>query len=87
MPNFAAELDELDRQMAKLMNEYYESMGEVEKTISKVEDEDARVVLAKRYVGLKSWRVIEDETAWTRQTLWRKHGTGLRAVEIILKNP
>ena len=52
MPNFGAEIDELDRQMANLMKEYYESMGEVEKTIREVENDDIRLILAKKYVGL-----------------------------------
>ena len=84
MPNFAAEIDELDRQMVKLMNDYYESVGEVEKTIREVENEDARLILAKRYVGLKSWDTIENEVNWSRKTIFRRHSLGLEVIKKIL---
>lgn len=84
MPDFAAKIDELDRLMVKLMGEYYESVDEIEKTIAQVDNADARAVLAKRYVGQKSWRVIENEVPLSRASVFNYHKTGLRAVEKIL---
>lgn len=84
MPNFGAEIDELDRQMANLMKEYYESMGEVEKTIREVENDDIRLILAKKYVGLKSWDTIENEVNWSRRTIFRRHSLGLVIIKKIL---
>lgn len=85
MPDFAAKIDELDRLMVKLMGEYYESIDEIEKTIAEVDNEDARLILAKRYVGQKSWSTIENEVPWARMTIFRRHSLGLRAVERILR--
>lgn len=85
MPDFAAKIDELDRLMVKLMGEYYESIDEIEKTIAEVDNEDARLILAKRYVGQKSWNTIENEVPWARMTIFRRHSLGLRAVERILR--
>lgn len=84
MPNFGAEIDELDRQMANLMKEYYESMGEVEKTIREVENDDIRLILAKKYVGLKNWDTIENEVNWSRRTIFRRHSLGLVIIKKIL---
>ena len=83
MPNFGAEIDELDRQMANLMKEYYESMGEVEKTIREVENDDIRLILAKICL-LKKLIVLQKDIVVNRTALAVINVVGL--VELICYN-
>ena len=84
MPDFAAKIDELDRLMVKLMGEYYESIGDIQEVIEQIENEDAKLILAKRYVGQKKWDVIMREVPRSRRSLFNYHRIGLRAAEKIL---
>ena len=84
MPDFAAKIDELDRELVGRMKDYENAQDDVQDVIRQVNNADAREVLAKRYLGQKSWRSIERDMLWSRRSIFYLHGIGLRDVEKIL---
>lgn len=85
MPDFAAKIDELDRELVGKMQDYERSQEDVQGVIRMVNNSDAREVLAKRYLGQKSWRSIERDMYLCDRQIYRIHRAGLSAVERILQ--
>ena len=85
MANYAARLEEIESKLEELTEEYYEAINDIERVIYLVDNEDAREVLAKRYIARKPWIKIETEMEYMSiATVYRAHKTGLRAVTKIL---
>ena len=85
MANYAARLEEIEGKLEELTEEYYEAINDIERVIYLVDNEDAREVLAKRYIARKPWIKIETEMEYMSiATVYRAHKTGLRAVTKIL---
>ena len=85
MANYAARLEEIESKLEELTEEYYEAINDIERVIYLVDNEDAREVLAKRYIARKPWIKIETEMEYISiATVYRAHKTGLRAVTKIL---
>lgn len=85
MPDFAAKIDELDRELVGRMKDYENAQDDVQDVIRQVNNADAREVLAKRYLGQKSWRSIERDMYLCDRQIYRIHLAGLSAVEKILR--
>ena len=81
---FAVKIDELERELVELKTEYEKALADISDTISRVENDDAKTILAKRYIGGKRWRTIEDEEYISEPQLFRLHKMGVRLVEKIL---
>ena len=84
MPEYAANLDELERELDKLIEAYHRAMGEVYETICNIPDLRVRVVMTKHYVRGKSWPVVAEECQVSRRTALRQNRTGLGFVGISL---
>ena len=85
MANYAARLEEIEGKLEELTEEYYQAINDIERVIHLVDNEDAREVLAKRYIARKPWIKIETEMEYMSiATVYRAHKTGLRAVTKIL---
>ena len=84
MANFAAKLDELGRELAERQKEYETVFDEISAVICAVKNGDARVILAKRYIGFKCWQDIESEVPYCVRVLHRKHNIGLMEIEKML---
>lgn len=85
MANYAARLEEIEGKLEELTEEYYQAINDIERVIYLVDNEDAREVLAKRYIARKPWIKIETEMEYMSiATVYRAHKTGLRAVTKIL---
>ena len=85
MANYAARLEEIEKKLEELTEEYYQAINDIERVIYLVDNEDAREVLAKRYIARKPWIKIETEMEYMSiATVYRAHKTGLRAVTKIL---
>ena len=85
MANYAARLEEIESKLEELTEEYYEAINDIERVIYLVDNQDAREVLAKRYIARKPWIKIETEMEYMSiATVYRAHKTGLRAVTKIL---
>lgn len=85
MARYAAKLEEIEKKIEELYEEYYEAINRIEKVIYLVDNQDAREVLAKRYISRKPWLKIEMEMEYMSiATIYRAHKTGLRAVTRIL---
>lgn len=85
MANYAARLEEIESKLEELTEEYYQAINDIERVIYLVDNEDAREVLAKRYIARKPWIKIETEMEYMSiATVYRAHKTGLRAVTKIL---
>lgn len=85
MPDFAAKIYELDHQLTNLSKEYDIALESVEKVIMQINNEEARTIMAKRYIGNKSWSLIEKEVYCSRRSIFYLHRSGLRAVAKILE--
>jgi isopropylmalate/homocitrate/citramalate synthase len=86
MPDFAAKIDELNHKLANLSQEFDSSLEDVKSVIKQINNEDAREIMAKRYIGNKSWNLIEKEVLWSRRSIFYLHRAGIRAVARILEN-
>lgn len=85
MAEYVARLDEIEGKLEELTKEYYQAINDIERVIYLVDNEDAREVLAKRYIACKPWIKIETEMEYMSiATVYRAHKTGLRAVTKIL---
>ncbi len=85
MAQYVAKLEEIEQTLKDLYEKYYKAVNEVERVIYLVNDQDAREVLAKRYMAGKSWLKIELEIGYMSvATIYRVHKRGLRAVTKIL---
>ena len=85
MANYAARIEEIEGKLEELTEEYYQAINDIERVIYLVDNEDAREVLAKRYIARKPWIKIETEMEYMSiATVYRAHKTGLRAVTKIL---
>lgn len=87
MPDFGAKIDELNRELVELANEFDKALDEVQDVIRQVNNDEAKTILAKRYIGKKPWRVIAMDVCsyMSEETMYRRHRLGLRAVEKILR--
>lgn len=84
MPIFAAKIDELNRELCRVWQEFDASVDEITGTISKIKDDDARSIMAQRYLGKKPWRVIERDMFMCEREVFYMHRKGLKAVEEII---
>ncbi len=85
MASYAARLEEIEQKLEELTEEYYQAINDIERVIYLVDNQDAREVLAKRYISRKPWIKIEMEMEYMAiATVYRAHKTGLRAVTKIL---
>ena len=84
MPNYAAKIDELNRELFKLFQELEDVIDEITNTIKKIENDEVRSIMAQRYIGKKPWRVISQGLMMSEETMYRRHRLGLRLVEKII---
>lgn len=84
MAEYVAKVADIDDKILALTEEYNDALDEVEDAVYKIESEDARTILTKRYIGRKPWRRIEDETNMAETTVFRYHQIGIRAITKIL---
>ena len=84
MPDFAAKIDELNRELYERWKDFEASIDDITKTIDKIEDDDVRSIMAQRYLGKKPWRVIERDMFVCEREVYYMHRKGLRAVEKII---
>ncbi len=84
MPDFAAKVYELDQQIADMCKEYDTALDNVEDVIGRIENENARLVMAKKFLSGKTTGQIEKEMFCSRRSVFYLQSSGLRAVEKIL---
>ena len=84
MTIFAVKIDELEHELLDMKTKYDKALAEISTTISKVDNDDAKTILAKRYIGGKRWRTIEDEEYISESQLFRFHRIGIKSVQKIL---
>ena len=83
---FAVKIDQLERELLDKQIEYDKALEEIDSTIARVNNDDARTVLTKRYIGMKRWKVIEAEEFISESQVYRFHRIGVREVEKILND-
>ena len=84
MTIFAVKIDELEHELLDMKTKYDKAWAEISTTISKVDNDAAKTILAKRYIGGKRWRTIEDEEYISESQLFRLHRIGIESVQKIL---
>lgn len=83
---FAVKIDLLERELLDKQIEYDKALEEIVSTIARVNNDDVRTVLTKRYIGMKRWKVIEAEEFISESQVYRFHRIGVREVEKILND-
>ena len=74
-----------DELMEELKAEHMEAlakMQEIKAAIRKLQDEDEREILERRYILMQSWDIIAERIGMDRSTATRKHGKALKNFEI-----
>ena len=84
MPNYAAKIDELNRELFKLLHELEDTKDDITNTLKKIDNDEVRSIMAQRYIGRKPWRVISQGLMMSEETMYRRHRLGLRIVEKII---
>lgn len=77
----ATEIIDMIRRIDTLRAEAEREKQSVIETLNRMQDGDEMMILYKRYVERKPWRVIARETYMSESTLYRKHDSGLKHFE------
>ncbi len=77
LSDYAARLDELERQLGIKQREAFQNCRKVMDAINSLPDPDERCVLTLRYVNLMNWKEIEYHLHLSEKTIHRKHGRGI----------
>lgn len=86
-PNFdkigtaQAKIDEMERNIDKLVDEYVDKRDLIIKQIDEIEDETYYNVLFARYIEKKTFERIADEMFYSWRQIIRIHGSALLAFE------
>lgn len=86
---FAKSIDKiitLENRINEEIDLYVDLKTEIIEVIHAVEDIDCRLILAKRYLGYKSWEDIATEMGFSESWVLKLHRRAVEAVDAILKD-
>lgn len=76
-----AKIDEMERNLDKMIDEYVDKKNLIIAQIDSVEDEDCYNILFSRYIEKKTFEVIATELNYSWRQIVRLHGKALRKFE------
>lgn len=76
-----AKIDEMERNLDKMIDEYVDKKNLIIAQIDSVEDEDCYNILFSRYIEKKTFEVIATELNYSWRQIVRLHGKALRIFE------
>lgn len=76
-----AKIDEMERNLDKMIDEYIDKKNTIIGQIDSIEDEDYYNVLFSRYIEKKTFEVIATEMKYSWRQIIRLHGKSLKAFE------
>ena len=72
----------LEQEVKEAQAEYDAMLSEMESRISRIDDTDARDLLAKRFLEFKSWKVIAEEFGYSVQHIYRLRDKALEKMRV-----
>lgn len=76
-----AKIDEMERNLDKMIDEYIEKKNLIIGQIDSIENEDYYNILFSRYIEKKTFEVIATEMKYSWRQIIRLHGKALKAFE------
>ncbi len=76
-----AKIDEMERNLDKVIDEYADKKNLIIKQIDGIEDEDFYNILFSRYIEKKTFEVIATEMNFSYRNITRLHGRALKVFE------
>lgn len=76
-----AKIDEMERNLDKMIDEYTDKKNTIIGQIDSIEDEDYYNVLFSRYIEKKTFEVIATEMNFSYRNVTRLHGRALKVFE------
>ena len=76
-----AKIDEMERNLDKMIDEYIEKKNLIIGQIDGIENEDYYNILFSRYIEKKTFEVIATEMKYSWRQIIRLHGKALKAFE------
>lgn len=76
-----AKIDEMERNLDKMIDEYIEKKNLIIGQIDGIENEDCYNILFSRYIEKKTFEVIATEMKYSWRQIIRLHGKALKAFE------
>lgn len=76
-----AKIDEMERNLDKMIDEYTDKKNTIIGQIDSIEDEDCYNILFSRYIEKKTFEVIATEMNYSWRQIIRLHGKALRRFE------
>lgn len=76
-----AKIDEMERNLDKMIDEYIEKKNLIIGQIDSIENEDCYNILFSRYIEKKTFEVIATEMKYSWRQIIRLHGKALKAFE------
>jgi DNA-directed RNA polymerase specialized sigma subunit len=76
-----AKIDEMERNLDKMIDEYIDKKNLIISQIDSIEDEDCYNILFSRYIEKKTFEVIATEMNYSWRQIIRLHGKALKIFE------
>lgn len=82
MSGYAAELDQLERNLIRERNQRFKGYREISERITKMKSENERDVLFYRYIKGLAWWEIAEKMGYSERQIHRYHGNALAHIII-----